>query len=196
MSSKKESTRNRILGACLHLLEQSQGKGVRMSDIAKQTGISRQAVYLHFSTRAELLIETTLYLDRKLGDEQRLLASRTAKTGIERLDAYIEAWASYVPEIYGIAKAFMAMRDHDVEAASAWDQRMQDMREGCEAAIRALKGDKMLNPEYTIKQATDLLWMLLSIRNWELLTMDCGWSRTQYCQQIQALARRSFVAAP
>ncbi|MBT7717936.1 MAG: helix-turn-helix transcriptional regulator, partial [Halieaceae bacterium] len=27
-----------------------------MSDIAKQTGISRQAVYLHFPTRAELLI--------------------------------------------------------------------------------------------------------------------------------------------
>ena len=35
-----------------------------MSDVAKQAGISRQAVYLHFPSRAELLIATTRYIDQ------------------------------------------------------------------------------------------------------------------------------------
>ena len=91
MSSARPGTRIRILKAALDLLEVSQGTGVRMSDIAKRAGISRQALYLHFSTRAELLIATTYYLDELKGSEERLAASRAAQTGIERLDVFIDA---------------------------------------------------------------------------------------------------------
>ena len=77
MSSDNSKTRTRILQAALKLLEASQGQGVRMADIAKQAGVSRQAVYLHFSTRAELLIATTLYLDEVKGSDARLAASRS-----------------------------------------------------------------------------------------------------------------------
>ena len=44
MSSDNPDTRVRILNAALKLLEASQGKGVRMTDIAKEAGISRQAL--------------------------------------------------------------------------------------------------------------------------------------------------------
>jgi AcrR family transcriptional regulator len=37
-----------------------------MSDIAKAAGLSRQAVYLHFPNRAELLISATKHLDEKV----------------------------------------------------------------------------------------------------------------------------------
>lgn len=194
MSSGNPETRNRILKAALKLLEASQGKGVRMTDIAKRAGISRQALYLHFSTRAELLIATTYYLDEVKGSEERLVPSRTAQTGIERLDAFIEAWGSYIPEIYGIAKALLAMKDTDEAAAKAWDERMQDMRQGCEAAISALNSDKMLLPEHTPDQATDILWTMLSVRNWEQLTIECGWPQERYIQTLKSLARRIFVA--
>jgi len=68
------------------------------------------------------------------------------------------------------------------------------MRHGCEAAINALRKDKMLSPHYSAKQATDLLWTLLSVRNWESLTIECGWSQQKYAATIQLLARRLFVA--
>ncbi|MBL4907634.1 MAG: TetR/AcrR family transcriptional regulator [Sneathiella sp.] len=193
MSSKNTETRNRILKASLGLLEASQGKDVRMSDIAKLAGISRQALYLHFSTRAELLIATTLYLDEIKGTDDRLTSSRTAETGQQRLDAYIDAWGHYIPEIYGIAKALLAMRDTDDAAAEAWDNRMQAMKEGCKAAIEALSRDNMLSPDHPPEDATDLLWTLLSIRNWEQLTLDCGWSQEKYIDRMKALARRNFV---
>ena len=194
MSRDNPSTRDRILQAALSLLVDSQGQGVRMSDIAKRAGITRQALYLHFATRAELLIAVTHYLDEIKGSEERLVPSRTARTGIERLDAFVEAWGTYIPEIYGVGKALLAMRDTDAAAATAWDQRMQDMREGCEAAINALHADKHLSPDHSPKQATDILWTMLSVRNWEHLTIDCSWTQKTYINKMKSLARQIFVA--
>ena len=194
MSSPEISTRDRILIATAKLLEASEGKGVRMSDIAKAAGISRQALYLHFETRTELLIETTYYLDRLYGSDERLKASRQAKTGIERLDAFITAWGGYIPEIYGVARPIIAMGAADEAAAEAWNKRMQDMREGCEAAIVALERDGMLRRENSVRMATDLLWALLSVGNWERLRFDCGWSQEQFISRLKQSAKRLFVA--
>jgi AcrR family transcriptional regulator len=193
MSSRISETRTRILAAALHLLETGQGTGVRMTDIARRAKLSRQAVYLHFPTRAQLLIATTHYLDELKDTEQRLVPRRTATRGIERLDAFIEAWSAYIPEIYGIAKALLAMSDTDEAAANAWRARMQDVREGCEAAINALHRDNRLAPGQSCDEATDVLWTMLSVRNWEQLTIECGWSQEKYVQTLKAMAQQLFV---
>src|SRR5215217_3843824 len=196
MSSEAPETRTRILKAALHLLETSRGQTVRMSDIARKAGLSRQAVYLHFGTRAALLTATTLYLDELKDVRARLVPSRTARSGVERLDAYVGAWADYIPEIRGVAKALMAMSDTDEEAAEAWRKRMEDMREGCAAAIEALRADGTLSPDYTPGEATDLLWTLLSVRNWEHLTLERGYAQARYKDLLLRTARRLFVRAP
>jgi len=193
MSSGNVETRVRILKASLSLLVGGEHSQVRMSDIAAKAGISRQALYLHFKTRTELLVATTFYVDEISDMEARLAASREATSGLERLDAFIEAWASYISEIYGVAKALMAMSDTDEAAGAAWAQRMQDMREGCEAAIVALNADGVLVGELTVAKATDVLWTLLSVRNWEQLTRDCGWSEEQYVSTLKPLAHRILV---
>lgn len=193
MSRENTETRINILKAALHLLEAGEGKGVRMTDIAKQAGISRQAVYLHFSTRAELLIATTHYVDELKGVDKRLIPSRTAQSGIGRLDAYIDAWGNYIPEIYSIAKALLAMSDTDEAAAKAWDDRMLAVRQGCEAAINALNDDKVLSPNYSPRDATDILWSMLSVRNWEQLTVQCNWSQKKYVKTLKSLARSTLV---
>lgn len=193
MSSKIPETRDRILNAAWKLLEANKGEGVRMADIAKKAGISRQALYLHFTRRSELLIATTRYIDEVKDSDARLEPSRTAKTGTERLDAFIDAWGNYIPEVYGVAKALLAMKDTDDAAALAWNDRMQAMRHGCEAAIRALDRDGTLSSDHTPKQATDILWTMLSVRNWEQLTIECGWTKKKYIEITKSLARRIFV---
>lgn len=180
----------------MRLLEAQRGRSVRMGDIAKAAGISRQAVYLHFASRAELLAATTLYLDEKLGLEKRLARSRAARSGMERLDAYIEFWGNYIPEIYGVARALLVAQDTDEAAAAAWDERMGAMRDGCSAAIEALHSDGQLAEEWNIKTATDFLWTLLSVRNWEHLTQVCGWSSRTYIKRMQAAAQRTFIGGP
>lgn len=193
MSNSNTKTRGRILKAAWQLLEGNQGSGVRMSDIAKHAGVSRQALYLHFETRLDLLVATTLYLDEVKGVEERLASSRTAPDGVSRLTAFIDAWANYIPEIYGVAKALMTMGATDKAAAEAWKSRMQAVRHGCAAAIHALDRDGQLATTYTSEQATDMLWMLLSVHNWEQLVRGSGWSQADYASNIQALAGKAFI---
>ncbi|MEZ5715130.1 MAG: TetR/AcrR family transcriptional regulator [Paracoccaceae bacterium] len=150
-------TRTRILVATLDLLSSGDGNAVRMSDIAKRAKVSRQALYMHFKTRAELLEQATYYHDHVLNSDARLAASRAAPTGAERLEAFVTAWADYIPKIYGPARAFLDMERHDPEARAAWAKRMEDMREGVEAAIRALERDGDLGLGPSPDTATDLL---------------------------------------
>ncbi len=194
MSSENLDTRTRILNSAWRLLEANVGGDVRMSDIAKEAGISRQAVYLHFPTRGDLLVATTRHLDHVKDVDQRLAASRGATTGRARLDAFIEAWGNYIPEIYGIARALWAAMHADAAAAHAWDDRMEAVRQGCEAAVKALRKDGNLTPGLSVKDATDLLWMLLSVRNWEALTIDRGWSQKKYIDAMKRAAVRMIVA--
>ncbi len=165
-----------------------------MADIARRAGISRQALYLHFATRAELLIAVTHHIDEVKGVQERLVPSHTARSGIERLDAHIKGWGNYIPEIYAIAKALLAVGDTDEAAAEAWDERMAAMSEGCKAAIGALKRDNTPAPEHSPDEATDILWAILSVRNWEQLTMGCGWPQERYIETLKSLARRILVA--
>jgi AcrR family transcriptional regulator len=193
MSRNSSDTRARILDCTWSLLE-SGDKKVRMSDIAKASGISRQALYLHFPTRAELLVAATRHIDSVKNVDARLTASRAATSGRERLVTFISAWGGYIPEIYGMSAALRAMRASDAEAAAAWDDRMQAVRHGCAAVVQALAADKTLRPDLNEEVATDLLWTLLSVENWEHLVRDCGWSQTDYESQIEGLAEAALLA--
>lgn len=195
MSSDQTDTKSRILDATWNLLE-SGDKAVRMSDIAKAAGISRQALYLHFPNRAELLVATTRHIDSVKQVDARLAQSRSATSGRERLQAFVQAWGGYIPEIHGISVALRAMRDSDTEAAVAWDDRMQAVRHGCEAVVRAIAEDGNLRTGLTAQTATDLLWTLLSVENWERLVRDCGWSQAAYEQTMRETAEAVLMARP
>ena len=180
MSSAQLETRDRILLATWKLLEAGGGNEVRMSDIAREAGISRQAVYLHFPTRADLLVATTRYLDevKCIDRPPRSQSSATARSA--RINAFIDAWGGYIPQIHGVAQALLAMKLTDEAAKAAWEDRMQAVRHGCVAAINAANNDGSLARDLPVKQATDILWTLLSVRNWEQLTQECGQSQAQY----------------
>lgn len=194
MSTKNLETRERILETTVRLLEEHGGRGVRMGDIATGTGISRQAVYLHFESRADLLTAAILYKGDQLDVAGRLAPSRAARSGIERLALYIEMWGNFIPEIYGVAKALMVAQDADDAAAAAWRDRMVAMRDGCRAAVEALEGDGDLAPGWTCDTAIDALWTMLLVPNWENLTGECGWSREQYIERMTMMAHRMLVA--
>lgn len=193
MSSNSLQTRERILEATLELLQTGKHSATRLSDIAKKAGISRQAVYLHFSGRTELLIAATRYVEKRNAINAALAPSRNAMSGIERLDAYIVAWSRFLPKIEGLAKALIAMSETDAAAAEAWNGRMQAMRDGCAAAVAALADDDHLSQEFSQDQATDILYTLLSVPNWIHLRNSCGWSTESYCNMMQLIARKLLL---
>ncbi len=196
MSSEQTDTRTRILKATWHLMEQRHGLGVKMSDIASAAGISRQAVYLHFATRTELMIATVNYVDEIKGLNERLNQLKQARNGAELLDACVDVWGNYIPEIYGLAKALMMTRDTDEATAAAWNGSMACLREVCQDIIDTLDRENQLASEWPKTQAVELFMTLISIQNWEQLTTECGWSTTQYVTRMKTLLRHTFVKRP
>ncbi|XUU61933.1 TetR/AcrR family transcriptional regulator [Erythrobacter sp. HA6-11] len=192
-SEKNPDTRSRILEAAWQALESGDPRQSRMGDIAKAAGISRQALYLHFPSRTELLVATARHLDKVFDIDAALAESRAAETGRERLSAFIHGWCGHIPHIYGVGRAFMAMMPSDEAAASAWGDRMQAVREGCDAAVSALAKDSALAGRWEHKKAVDWLWTLLSVRNWEHLTQDCGWSQSEYLETMLRSADQTLL---
>jgi AcrR family transcriptional regulator len=190
MSRGDPDTRKRILTETWRLMEERRGQGVRLSDIAQAAGISRQAIYLHYSSRAELLIATVRYVDEVHDLDQRLSFFRQASGGLQTLQAYVEFWGSYIPEIYGLAKALLVARENDADAAAAWDDRMEAQRFGCRCVIECLEHEHLLAPGWDIPEATDMMWGMLSVNIWENLTIERGWSQSQYITRIQTALKR------
>jgi AcrR family transcriptional regulator len=196
MSIGDPETRKRILEATWRLMEERHGRGVRMSDVAQAAGVSRQAVYDHFGSRAELMVATARYGDDARGLDERLRRYRAATSGVERLEAYVEFWGGYIPEIYGIARALLAARETDEAVAAAWDDRMGVVHEACRNIVERLHHDGTLAPGWSLQEAADLLWTILSIRNWESLTIERGWPTAQYVGRMQELTKRALVRGP
>ena len=169
-------------------------------ETAELMGVSRGTVY-NWIARGEIkvvrigrrIIIPTVHLRAMLGLEERRRRFRAARGGVELLEAYVDFWCNYIPEIYGVARALLEARESDEAAAAAWDDRMDAVRASCCDIIEALHRDGMLASEWSFEEATDLLWTMLSIRNWESLTIECGWSQGQYVDRVRELARRTFV---
>jgi AcrR family transcriptional regulator len=193
MSSGNPETRKRILEATWRLMEKKHGQGVWIEDIAKAAKVSRQAIYLHFGSRADLLIATVRHVDEVMGVDGRLKKVNASNVGTEIVDALVEFWGKYLPEIYGLAKALLAVYDTDKDAAAAWDDRMAALQEGCRKTVECLKREGSLASGWEPDEAANLMWAMLAVEVWENLTMRRGWSNNQYIRRMQTVMKRTFV---
>lgn len=194
MTSTTKTTRELILDATLRLMEQRQGQGVRIEDIARAAGVSRQAVYLHFATRGDLLIATARHLDEKLGLEARLAELCAAPAGGARaIERFIAFWAEYIVEIYGLARALLTLRETDPAAADAWNDRMASFYQGCLSIVRCLADEGALAPDWSVEEAADYFWATASVSVWEQLTRERGWSQQRYAERLPWILKRALL---
>ena len=175
-------------------MEDQRGKNVHMSDIAKAVGISRQAVYLHFPTRTDLIVATVQYVDEVKGLNERMAQLETITSSVELLDAAIDVWGNYIPEVYGLCKVMLKARDTDEAMAAGWDNSMACLRDACEVIVAALAGEGLLANGWSSEKAVDMLWTLLSVDNWEHLTVECSWPQADYIAWMKTVSKQIFVA--
>lgn len=160
-----------------------------MADVAKEAGVSRQAVYLHFPSRAELLIATTRHIDEVEDVAGQLEAVFSAESGVERVAAFVNAWCNYIPIVHGGAKTLLSIKDTDADAAAAWQDRMTGLYNACGQVVATLDSDGVLTADLTTAEATDVMWATVSVGQWELLTIDRNMSQQRYLE----LTHRSLM---
>ena len=186
MSSKKidSQTRTRILEAALTLIVRRGGADVTMAEIAGAARVSRQAVYLHFADRADLLIALARFADEKRNLQAAIQRLKDAPTGVAALHEMAALQARMNPRIWAIARAFDAVRRVDEAAERSWQDRLNHRWEGCRQIVSRLEAEGTLRPGLDARTATDLLWTLTSLRTWEDLALQKGWTARRYEQRM------------
>jgi AcrR family transcriptional regulator len=196
MSSKKQRTRIKILDAARRLLEERGYYGVGIEEVAREAGISRRTVYLHFESKVDLLIATVHHLDEVVGTPEILRQAHEAGNALESLDEWVAAYGKIEPQIYNIAKVIYAARQSDQAAEASWQDRMTFRRDQVGRVIKRLQQEGLLNAGWTVDEAADFIWALLSVHTYEYLAVERGWTVEKLVSHLRTVIRHTIVKEP
>ncbi len=189
-NGRRKQTEAELLDTAWDLVTE-YGAEVSIADIAKKAGVSRQTIYLHFGSRAGLLLALVRRADDRF-DIKRLMFEAFAEPDPRgRLERTVQVWLDFVPKIYPVARDLIRLRDTDHDASAAWEDRMADLRSWLLVMFRSLSEEGALRDHWRAEDASDYFWAQSSVQAWGLLVHDCGWSEEAARDKI----RRALVAA-
>jgi len=194
MMSATSGTRVAILDAARRLVTEPERRSVSMAEIASAAGVSRQAVYLHFESRTQLLVALVRHVDEVHGFADMLHKCERAPDGRGVLSEFIVAWAGYVAHVSDVARAMRAASATDKDAALAWRDRMRGFTSVCAGIVARLEAEGALASEWPASDAADFLATMLSIGNWQELIEERGWSRQRYVRAMRRSVEQSLLA--
>ena len=106
-SYRDPSTRARILEAAWALVSE-KGIGLKLSDVAAQASVSRQAVYLHFGDRSGLLVDLVQHIDDTLDLGKSLAAVHAASDGAALLEEAMRLNTMFWTQVLPVAQVLEA----------------------------------------------------------------------------------------
>jgi AcrR family transcriptional regulator len=194
-NARSRRTCGALLEATRDLIDTQGFEALTMAAVAERAGVSRRAVYLHFSTRTELV--TALY--RSLGHTEDLAASLQAVWDSGDAVTALREWARHIarshPRILATLRAVERARHTDPDAAQLWATTLTNWHKGSHRIAQRLADESRLAPGWTVDTATDMLSALMSLDLLDRLLTDRRWSRKRFADQYAVLLTSTFVAA-
>ena len=175
-------TRRRVVEAAGRLFVRDGYAATTLQQIADQAGVAVQTVYFHFGNKRTLLKEVVDVAS--VGDDQPVALLdrpwveelRTAPGGREA----IAVWLRVSREIFGrVAPVLRVIRDaagSDPEMAAQWEANQQQRHTAHRALAETLEAKGALRPGLTVDEAADILFALVSLELYVLLTVERGWA--------------------
>jgi AcrR family transcriptional regulator len=189
------STRERILDTATGLVEARPEAAPSMSEVARATGISRQALYLHFPDRAALLLAVVEHVDDRGGLAAEIAAVEASADGPSQVRAWVGMQARRNPRVASLARALDQSRHGDDPATAAWRNRTANRMRGATAVVQRLRREGWVHRSWTTAQAATVVWELVSFRVWDDLVNEAGLTPERYTE-IVTTAVLATLAAP
>jgi AcrR family transcriptional regulator len=186
-------TRRRILLSAWEVIEEL-GADIRIHDVAERAGVSRQAIYLHFGDRANLLLALVEFMPETLGFQQLLAHVFAAESGVEMLRRVVALHSTYSAKIDSVARVLEAAQYQDPALGAAWRDRMTRSRAAHHMVIQRIAAEGQLADGWTVDEAGDLFYTVTMQGPWRELTHELGWSTEQYAERMTKLFLNTFVA--
>ena len=193
LSSTPTTTRSRVLTATLDLIQRVPGP-ISMGAIAKEAGLSRQALYLIFEDKADLFIGLLRFVDGRRGLVEEIAKIRDAPTGVDALLALVDMQARLNPSYKSVVDSIEVLRRQDPAAEKAWQDRLDHRLEGARAIVGRIAAEGRLRPDLDQAIAVDLIWTLVSVATWDDLVTRRGWTASEYREHLSALLLSSLVS--
>jgi hypothetical protein len=149
---------------------------------------------LHFADRADLMLALVRYVDEKRNLEEEQRKVQEAPDAITALRQTVHLQARMNPKVWGVARGLDAVRRTDAAAERGWQDRLQHRLEGARQLVARLAKEGKLRAGLDPSTAADLLWVLTSLRVWEDLVLERGWSARAYEEGISSLLAEALIA--
>jgi AcrR family transcriptional regulator len=195
-NARSRRTRLALLAAARTLVEREGVAAVTMASVAEQAGVTRRAVYLHFSTRAELITALYRYVNEAADLTESLKSVWRAPDASAALDEWAHHLARCHTELIPVGQAFQRVRGTDPDAGHYWDLVMRQWRKSCRRLAEWLAIEARLAAPWTVDTAADMLWALMSFDVLAALVVDRRWSRKRLARRLSVLLGSTFVAEP
>ena len=159
--------------------------------------MSRQAIYLHFSSKAELLTELHLRVfETDVAPALERHPIWTRPTALEGLDDSIVVDADVVAKVWRIHEALVLARRHHSEVDETLRERERARYEELLQLGRWLRKDGALTPTMRPSGFADVYWGLLSVGTHRALVSERGWSHARYVTWVSETIRALAIRAP
>ena len=166
-----------------------------MGRIAEAAGVTRQLLYLHFTGRADLLLEVARDLDARVRTPGAQARVDGAPDAVSALRAAISLQGRIKPRIHHVAAAIDRLRQSDADARAAWEEREAARYRRARDVVSRLDAEGSLDPAWTVPDAARLLWSVTSQHAWADLVLDGGWSTTRWVRHTTLLLERALLSA-
>lgn len=174
----------RILAAARRLTE--VGTAPSISAVAREAGISRQGLYLHFPSRGALLSALVDDVDRAEDLAAEVQTVMAEPNGPAQVRAWAQMQARRNPRIALVARSLDAGRHDDPEAAQAWRDRTANRLRGATMIETRLRQEGRVHGDWSATKAAVLLWEMMSFRVWDDLVTDAGLAPDVYVDVVTA----------
>jgi AcrR family transcriptional regulator len=189
------STRDRILESARVLVESRPTEALSMSEVARATGISRQALYLHFPDRATLLLAVADHVDQRENLGAEVAAVRAAPDGVAQTRAWVDMQARRNPRIAPFARALDQSRHGDDPTTVAWRDRTANRLRAATEIVQQLRREGRVHRSWTTTEAAIVVWELVSFRVWDDLVNEADLAPDRYAE-IVTTAVLATLAVP
>lgn len=189
-SIRGAATRTAILDAARELFESNGYYGAGLEAVAKRAGVSRQAIYLHFSSKADLL--TALHLHIYATDVVPALERHpiwAAPTSLDALSASTAADAEIADRVWRIHEALAVARRMHPEVEATLRPREAERYGDLVRLGRWLRREGHLPTGMPVATFADMYWGLASTGAFVNLVVERGWSVERFAGWVALTLR-------
>lgn len=169
--------------------------GAGLGAVAKKAGVSRQAIYLHFTSKVELLTALHLHIfDTDVVPVVERHPITDELTALDALDAMIAVDVEVASKVWRIHEALTTARRQHPEVEETLRPREEERYGELLALAQRLKREGTLPPKIRVGMFADMLWGLLNIGTYKNLVIERGWSLNQYRRWVRDTIRLQINA--